>query len=485
VSVRTSLIPRSGSMRWFLVAVLLTCGLSSVFPAPPPTVDEAQLERRYRELQKGVILFHSYRCQYCRQELAFLEGIRSQYPGTRFTFLEIFKPENAENRELFNYVMKRLGSNEQGVPRTVINDKVFIGFLSGECALSYNEVYQAYNGCETLITAEIDTLAGSTKQEVGPPAVAAHRKFVAYNNLTLFILVPLYVFSLYFFKDKLNTPQARRYWWAGLFALTLSCIILFLVLTPQSQILRAAQSMPFPVFVFFIALVDGFNPCSFSILIIFLSLLTYTRARRDMYLVGATFIITSAIVYAILIMSMMMLTSLFFARYEEIIGKVLGGIILVLGIINAKELVLPGKGPSLTVSGTRKTAIVRQFTRIVELLRANTPLAVALGMALTIVLSVGVNLIELGCTAILPAVYMTSVLSRFGPTLRASHVLWTAFYAAVYVLPLIFILVNFILTFRTRRMTERQGRTLKIVSGLVMIVFALIMIVKPELLSFT
>ena len=80
---------------------------------------------------------------------------------------------------------------------------------------------------------------------------------------------------------------------------------------------------------------------------------------------------------------------------------------------------------------------------------------------------------------------MTSVLRRFGPSLGSAHVLWTAFYAAVYVMPLIFILANFILTFRSRRMTERRGRMLKIASGLVMIAFAIVMIVEPEMLSFT
>ena len=448
-------------------------------------LDESKLDARWQDVRGGVVLFYSYRCQYCQKELALLESIRSRYPEIPFSFFEIGRPENARNLELFSYVMRQLGSNEQGVPRTVIDGKVFIGFLEGDCALSYNEVYKAYNGCQTLLLAGLDTLARQAGRETQPATPAVKRKFVVYNNLTLFLLVPMFLLSRYVFKDTLTTPQARRYWWAGLFALVLVCIILFLVLTPQSQILKTSESMPFPAFVFFIAFVDGFNPCSFSILIIFLSLLTYTRARRDMIIVGSAFIVTSAVVYGILILSMMALTAVFFARYEDIIGKVLGAVILVLGIVNVKDLVIPGKGPSLVVPAARKAAIVRRFTRIVDLLRRNSILAVALGVGLTIVLSVGVNLIELGCTAILPAVYMTSVLRRFGASIRAPHVLWTVFYAGIYVLPLVFLLANFILTFRSRRMTERQGRTLKIVSGFVMIAFALVMIVKPELLSFT
>ena len=67
-----------------------------------------------------------------------------------------------------------------------------------------------------------------------------------------------------------------------------------------------------------------------------------------MIIVGGTFIVTSAVVYGILILSMMVLTSVFFERYADIIGKALGAVILVLGIVNAKELVISGKGPSLS-----------------------------------------------------------------------------------------------------------------------------------------
>jgi hypothetical protein len=467
-----------------LVGVLLTCGIGAASCQSQEAADRARLERRYQAIQNDVTLFYSYRCQYCRQEMAFLESVQGKYQAIRFNLYETTRPENQANRELFAYAMERLDSIERGVPRTVVNGKVFIGFLEGDCDLSFNEVYRAYNGCETQIVAEIDRLAGLSAADARQPSGTELGRGVVLRNLSLFVLVPLYLLSLYFYKDKLTTPQNRRYWWAGLFALVLVCVVLFLLLTPQSQILRAVQSMPFPAFVFVIAIVDGFNPCSFSILIIFLSLLTYTRSRRDMYLVGLTFIITSAAVYGALILSMMMLTSLIFTRYEDIVGKALGVIVLILGLVNAKELVVPGKGPSLSVSDEKRTAIVRRFGRIVELLKERSVFGTVLGLVFTIALSVGVNLIELGCTAILPAVYMTSVLRRFGSSLRASHVLWTAVYAAVYVLPLAVILANFVVTFRSRRLTQRQGRTLKIVGGFAMIAFALVMILKPELLSF-
>ncbi len=107
-----------------------------------------------------------------------------------------------------------------------------------------------------------------------------------------------------------------------------------------------------------------------------------------------------------------------------------------------------------------------------------------LAIALTFALAVAVNLIGLGCTAILPAVYMTCLLKRYGPAVRRPHLLGTTFYALVYAAPLFFILIDFLVALRSRRMSERQGRMLKAISGIVMISLALVMILKPEHLSF-
>jgi uncharacterized membrane protein HdeD (DUF308 family) len=57
-------------------------------------------------------------------------------------------------------------------------------------------------------------------------------------------------------------------------------------------------------------------------------------------------------------------------------------------------------------------------------------------------------------------------------------------YALLYVLPLFAILFNFIYSFKSVRMTEQQGRRLKLVGGLVMLAFGQVMLFKPDLLMF-
>ena len=86
------------------------------------------------------------------------------------------------------------------------------------------------------------------------------------------------------------------------------------------------------------------------------------------------------------------------------------------------------------------------------------------------------------CSAILPAVYMSGLIGRFGTQIGLPHILWTALYSVVYIIPLYAILFNFIFTFKSDRISEKQGRVLKLIAGLFMFICGIIMVLKPTLL---
>ena len=103
----------------------------------------------------------------------------------------------------------------------------------------------------------------------------------------------------------------------------------------------------------------------------------------------------------------------------------------------------------------------------------------------TILLGIFVNIIELGCTAILPAVYMTSLLQYCSSNRWLCSIFWTGIYALIYVIPLVAILANFIYSFKSSRLSESQGKILKLTAGVFMVFFGVLMIFKPELLTFS
>ncbi len=63
------------------------------------------------------------------------------------------------------------------------------------------------------------------------------------------------------------------------------------------------------------------------------------------------------------------------------------------------------------------------------------------------------------------------------------YYLYLAFYNAVYVVPLAVIVAFFTVTLGSRKLSEWQGRVLKLVSGLMMLGLGLVLLIEPALLS--
>ena len=65
----------------------------------------------------------------------------------------------------------------------------------------------------------------------------------------------------------------------------------------------------------------------------------------------------------------------------------------------------------------------------------------------------------------------------------AAHYLYLALYNVVYVVPILGIATAFLITFGSRKLQEHEGRTLKLLSGLMMLGLGLALLLRPEWLS--
>jgi hypothetical protein len=65
----------------------------------------------------------------------------------------------------------------------------------------------------------------------------------------------------------------------------------------------------------------------------------------------------------------------------------------------------------------------------------------------------------------------------------AAYYSYLALYNAVYVLPLLAIVVVFVVTLGTRKLQEEEGRILKLLSGMVMLGLGLVLLCTAETLS--
>ncbi|MBU0757096.1 MAG: glutaredoxin family protein [Nanoarchaeota archaeon] len=436
------------------------------------------------ETEAKVTIFYSKSCPHCIQEIEFLNSLENKCSDIKVDYYIA-----VENDDLLQQFADKFNTTTAAVPRTFVGDKAFIGFSHEEGTLEYSPVYKAYIGYANVIEDQINELRGLdiiSPDNNSTCAGAEIKPGTEINkNSWVFLLILVYVLSYFFVKAKIISNKGKRNLWiAGLLFVTIISFFIFISSQSDEAIKLFAQGLPFPFFVTIIAIADGFNPCAFTVLLILLSLLTHTKKKRDMSIIGFTFILTSAVMYFIFIMAMIFIGSWAFEKYGTLINLVLGSIIMVIGLINIKDFFFFKKGISMSISDKEKKKVSVKARNIVNLLRQGSGRSFMLAIFGTILLGIFVNLVELGCTAILPAVYMTSLVRSFGETVAVGHIVWTLYYALIYVIPLIIIMLIFTFSFKSARVSEEQGKVLKLVSGAFMLTFGIIMIFFPQLLVF-
>jgi hypothetical protein len=233
------------------------------------------------------------------------------------------------------------------------------------------------------------------------------------------------------------------------------------------------QGLSLPLFTLVIAGLDAFNPCAFFVLLFLLSLLVHARSRGRMLLIGGTFVLVSGLVYFLFMAAWLNLFLVMGA--SPAVTAMAGVLALVIGALNVKDWFLFRQGPSLAIPETAKSGL---FRRMRGLLSAEGLGTLLLG---TVTLAAAANSYELLCTAGFPMVY-TRVLTLNGQG-GLYYYAYLALYNLIYVLPLLAIVLAFTLTLGARKLTERQGRLLKLLSGVMMLVLGLVLLIRPQLLG--
>jgi hypothetical protein len=192
-----------------------------------------------------------------------------------------------------------------------------------------------------------------------------------------------------------------------------------------------------------------------------------------MMLVGGVFVFFSGFIYFLFMAAWL---NLFLVMGNvAVITRIAGGVTLFIAAINIKDFFLFKKGVSLTIPDSAKP---RLFDRMRRLLRSTSLFSILAG---TTVLAIMANSYELLCTAGFPMVF-TRILTLNHLT-TASYYLYLVFYNFIYIIPLFIIVLMFTITLGGRKLSEWQGRTLKLVSGMMMLGLGGVLLVEPALLN--
>jgi len=369
--------------------------------------------------------FWAPNCPHCAAAKPHIEALQGRYPQLQVREYEIWRQR--ENFELLLKVAEDDGGGVVSTPAIVLGDRLWFGFNSGIATeIEETAARCLATGCPDLLAAASQPAAPEAPPALEPPLPAT----LLAPEKSAPVVVPL-----------LGSLDPERH---SLPALTL--VLGFL---------------------------DSFNPCAFFVLLFLLSLLVHLRSRRIMLLVGGTFVFFSGLIY-FLFMAAWLNLFLLAGRMQQV-TTVAGVVALLIAAFNIKDFFFFHQGPTLSIPESAKP---RLFKRMRYLLTEDRLPSVLFG---TVVLAVAANSYELLCTAGFPMVY-TRALTLHNLE-RWQYYAWLILYNTVYVVPLFVIVLIFTFTLGAKKLSEWQGRVLKLVSGVMMLLLGLVLLFDPGLLG--
>lgn len=382
--------------------------------------------------QVNVYLFHSSDCLHCKALIEFLDEIKENYD------MKIYKYEvahNKENNQLFLEVKDLLKSDVNVVPFTIIGETTFKGF---------NDINQ----------------------------VQIEKAIMEYQDKDYCDRVGLYLGKT---TDKSNCTEE----------------------IPEKKDEDSKMTLPLigevdvknfslPLISLVIGLVDGFNPCAMWVLIFLLSILIGMKNRKKMWILGLTFIATSAFVYlAIMLAWLNIVASFTTIRWLQIaiafVALIAGGINLRSYFKSLKE----DDGCTVTNDESRKKIIGK--VKKIALLEAESETGkkkytFILAILGVMALAISVNVIELACSAGLPLIF-TQILAM-NKVGRLAKLIYILIYILFFMIDDIIVFSIAMVTFKVTGISTKYTKYSHLIGGIIMLLIGILMIFKPEWIMF-
>ena len=370
--------------------------------------------------------FYSPTCPHCQAAAPYIDELKARWP-----WLEVKKysvKDNRANAKFYYETALALGTKALSVPGFVFCRQVLIGYDTAETTGA--EIARALESCHQRLLDEGIRTMSATPEALGTGGTEAPQSPVVDDragttvNLPFVGMVDVKAFSL-------------------------------------------------PVLTVVLAGMDAFNPCAFFVLLFLLSLLVHAKSRTRMAIVGGTFVLFSGLVYFVFMAAW--LNVFLIAGELRVITVIAGLLALTVAALNIKDFFWFKEGPSLSIPESAKPGLFKRMRGIVATGNLGPMLAS------TVLLAIVANSYELLCTAGFPMVY-TRVLT-LAQLETWQYYAWLAVYNVIYVIPLLAIVIVFVKTMGARKLSESEGRILKLVSGFMMLGFGLMLLAAPQWLT--
>jgi hypothetical protein len=173
---------------------------------------------------------------------------------------------------------------------------------------------------------------------------------------------------------------------------------------------------------------------------------------------------------------LLLFNSFYFTKlYINITSIIVGIVACVVGILNIKDFFYFKEGFTLSIPENKRDITFKRMRKLVK----SPSLLVMLGG--TIFIAISVNFFELLCTFGFPLYFTNRLAIENLPTL--TYYSYIFLYTVVYVIPLFIILIVSVFSLGVKKLTEWQGRFLKLFPGIFLFSFGILMIIDYQLLQ--
>ena len=370
----------------------------------------------------NLYLFHGDGCPHCAKEREYLKEIEKEYDDVNIHLYEVWY--DTDNQELMEKVKKELNSSTNYVPLTIIGDKYTVGFNDNTKLMIKNNIEKCLKeDCEDVVG---NVLAGKTA-----------------NETTI--------------KKEVKEPKKDK-----------EDSIKDLPILGKVDV----KKVSLPIMAAVIGLVDGFNPCAMWVLVFLISMLLGTKDRKKMWILGLTFLFTSAFIYLLFMVAWLnvaiKMNTVIWLRITIAI------IAIIAAFINLKSFYKSLKkdtGCEVVDSKKRKNIIekIKKFTLEKSLI---------LGLLGVMTLAVSVNFIELACSSGLPLLF-TQILALNNLS-KLSYMIYILIYILFFLIDDIIVFVIAMFTLKITGISNKYSKYSHLIGGIIMLLIGLLMIIKPE-----
>ena len=375
----------------------------------------------------NIYFFHSKTCPHCKAERQLLNELEKKYDNIKIYSYEI---SDKDNSILLEEVSKLYDTKVSGTPFTVIGDKYYKGYSSDNSKPKFVATIEYYsnNGYNDRVGKYIGNIELPTYE-------------IKENQVDI--------------DDYIEEYTTYK---ISVFGKTIEL-----------------KSLTLPIISILIGLVDGFNPCAMWVLLFLISMLIGMKDRKKMWILGLTFLGTSALIYLLFMLAWLNAATLLLTI--NWVRLIIGLVAIIGSILNLRSYIKHRKDNGCDVINENKRNKIfdkiKKFTH-----EQNFFLAIIGCMALAI----SVNIIELACSAGLPVMF-TQILSMNNLN-TIEYIIYIALYMLFFLLD---DLIVFFVAMRTMELTgfsTKYGKIAKLVGGLLLLVIGILMIFKPEWLMF-